>query len=370
MSEYQLYEFQALDRAIAPADKAYLENLSSRVDLTATSARFNYSYGDFRGKPATILDRCFDIMLYQANYGITQLMIRLPKEVAASKLYEPYCVPYAISIEQTDRSTIVDISISSEEGRGWIGEEGSLSDLVPIRAALMRGDLRVLYLSWLAAGLSVDGFDWEATTEPPVPPNLKTLSPELRSFADVFEISPDLIEVAAAVSESAAVAAAEPVADWIAALPDREKNHYLLRVANGESHIGIELMRQLRQQFGEPVKPARALGSRSFSELVEAAQQKTEQREQAEKKKAREKEAKRIASLGGPKVELQWLVVNELAEAGQAKNYEKAVLHLLALRAIAEKGGKLEAFYKCLQELREQFSRKKALLARIDDAGL
>ena len=52
-------------------------------------------------------------------------MIRLPKEAAVPELYEPYCVPYAISVEQTDRSTIIDISISSEEGRGWMGEEGN-----------------------------------------------------------------------------------------------------------------------------------------------------------------------------------------------------------------------------------------------------
>ncbi len=137
MSEYQLYEFQSLDRVLTAADKAYLERLSSRAELTATSARFNYSYGDFRGKPAEVLECCFDIMLYQANFGITQLMIRLPKEAAVPELYEPYCVPYAVSVEQTDRSTIIDISISSEEGRGWIGEEGNLSDLVQIRAALM-----------------------------------------------------------------------------------------------------------------------------------------------------------------------------------------------------------------------------------------
>ncbi len=370
MSEYQLYEFQSLDRVLTAADKAYLERLSSRVELTATSARFNYSYGDFRGKPAEVLERCFDIMLYQANFGITQLMIRLPKEAAVPELYEPYCVPYAISVEQTDRSTIIDISISSEEGRGWIGEEGNLSDLVQIRAALMQGDLRVLYLAWLAAGFSVDAFDWDSTTEPPLPPSLKKLPPELKSFANIFEIDSDLIDVAAASSDSADAVAEEPIADWISALSEAERNQYLLRVANGESHVGIELVRRLRQQFGEPIKPTSKEGRRSFAGLVAIAEQKTQQREQATRKKAAKAEAERIAALGGPKVELRWLAINELAESGQAKNYEKAVGHLRELRAIAEQDNKLAAFDNRLQELKEQFRRKKSLIAKLDDAKL
>ncbi|MEM9161703.1 MAG: hypothetical protein AAGC54_01370 [Cyanobacteria bacterium P01_F01_bin.4] len=56
MSEYQLYEFQALDQALTDADLTYLQSLSSRVELTATSARFNYSYSDFRGDPVKVLE--------------------------------------------------------------------------------------------------------------------------------------------------------------------------------------------------------------------------------------------------------------------------------------------------------------------------
>lgn len=51
MSEYQYYEFQALDRPLTASEQAYISSLSSRVQLSATNAIFTYSYGDFRGEP-------------------------------------------------------------------------------------------------------------------------------------------------------------------------------------------------------------------------------------------------------------------------------------------------------------------------------
>lgn len=369
MSEYQLYEFQSLDRTLTPADRAYLQSLSSRVEITATSARFNYSYGDFRGEPLNVLERCFDLLLYQANFGVTQLAIRLPKEIATPALYEPYCVPDGILVQQTRQSVIINISLSYEDyGGGWLGDEDNLSALIPIRAALMRGDLRVLYLAWLATGFSAESFDWDETIEPPVPPNLNQRSPELTHFADVFEIDADLIETAAIASQSV-LPVVEPIEAWILALSEKDRNQYLLRVAKGESHVGVELMQRLRQQFGSS-KTAGAQGSRTFAEMVSIAKEKTQKRQQAEQVLTKKAEQVRVESLGGPKVELRWLVVMELVESGQANSYEKAVGHLSALRAIAEKSNKLAAFYARLEELKQTASRKKSFIAKVKESGL
>jgi hypothetical protein len=51
MSEYQFYEFQAIDRPLSPKDQKYVQSLSSRVKLTASNVQFLYNYGDFRSKP-------------------------------------------------------------------------------------------------------------------------------------------------------------------------------------------------------------------------------------------------------------------------------------------------------------------------------
>lgn len=56
MSEYQFYEFQAIDRPLSPEEREYVQSLSSRVKLTATNAQFLYNYGDFRGEPEKLLD--------------------------------------------------------------------------------------------------------------------------------------------------------------------------------------------------------------------------------------------------------------------------------------------------------------------------
>jgi len=51
MSEYQYYEFLAIDRPLSAEDLAYVRTLSSRVQPTSTQAVFTYSFGDFRGDP-------------------------------------------------------------------------------------------------------------------------------------------------------------------------------------------------------------------------------------------------------------------------------------------------------------------------------
>lgn len=67
MSEYQYYEFQAIDRPLTPEQQDQIRKLSSRVRPTATQAVFTYSYGDFRGDPLKVLEQHFDAMLYVAN---------------------------------------------------------------------------------------------------------------------------------------------------------------------------------------------------------------------------------------------------------------------------------------------------------------
>lgn len=69
MSEYQYYEFQAVDRSLTDAEREEISALSSRVNLSPWRAVFTYSYGDFRGDPEKLLAKSFDAMLYLANWG-------------------------------------------------------------------------------------------------------------------------------------------------------------------------------------------------------------------------------------------------------------------------------------------------------------
>ena len=49
MSEYQYYEFQAIDRPLSDADRQALRRLSTRARITATSFTNEYHWGGLKG---------------------------------------------------------------------------------------------------------------------------------------------------------------------------------------------------------------------------------------------------------------------------------------------------------------------------------
>lgn len=370
MSEYQYYEFQALDQKLTQADQTYLQKLSSRVRLSATSASFVYSYGDFRGNPKQVLDRCFDVMLYIANYGTRQLIFRFPKQLVDPTIFKPYCVKHCISLSETEKSIILDLEFNGEDYYTWIEDDNNwLRNLVALRDNLMQGDLRALYLAWLRSGFNEYAeIAPEDAIEPPVPPNLKKLSPALKEFTDFFMVDEDLITAAATESQSAQTIA-EPITDWITALPEAERNQYLLRVVNGETHVGAELLLHLREQHGSQSSPTGTDSQRTLADLMAIAEGKQQQREKKQKQaavRAREKQLKTLA----PQAELLWKVVLELIEQKKSNSYAQAVAHLVDLRELAESEDELDTFVDRLQEIIDQYHTRPAFLSRLEKAGL
>ncbi|MGZ8219695.1 hypothetical protein [Methylomagnum sp.] len=70
MSEYQYYEFLAIDRPLTPAQQAELRAISSRAEITSVSFVNEYSYGDFRGSPETLMRSHFDAHVYLDKAGL------------------------------------------------------------------------------------------------------------------------------------------------------------------------------------------------------------------------------------------------------------------------------------------------------------
>ena len=64
MSEFQYYEFQAVDRPLTEADRKHLRSISSRAVITSRSLTNTYEWGDFKGDPVKLMERCFDLHLY------------------------------------------------------------------------------------------------------------------------------------------------------------------------------------------------------------------------------------------------------------------------------------------------------------------
>jgi hypothetical protein len=51
VSEYQYYEFVAVDRPLTPAQQGELRTLSTRARITASSFVNDYQWGDLKGDP-------------------------------------------------------------------------------------------------------------------------------------------------------------------------------------------------------------------------------------------------------------------------------------------------------------------------------
>ena len=157
MSEYQYYEFQAIDRPLTREQLASVSSLSSRADLTPTRAVFTYSYSNFRGDPLEVLEAHFDVMLYITNWGSKQLAFRFPR----SAIDLPPLMPYywgveEVSLTTTEQHVLLDFSFNDEEGGHWIDEnEASLGALPMLRQDILRGDLRAV--SRLAQRRAVSG---------------------------------------------------------------------------------------------------------------------------------------------------------------------------------------------------------------------
>jgi arylsulfatase A-like enzyme len=69
MSEYQYYEFRAVDRPLTRKEQEELRALSTRATISATLFQNHYEWGDFKGNPARLMERYFDAFLYFANWG-------------------------------------------------------------------------------------------------------------------------------------------------------------------------------------------------------------------------------------------------------------------------------------------------------------
>ncbi|WP_371498478.1 hypothetical protein OG871_20780 [Kitasatospora sp. NBC_00374] len=375
MSEYQYYEFLAIDRPLTSDEQEQLRSLSTRARITATSFTNEYHWGNFRGDPRRMVERYYDAHLYLTNWGTHQVILRVPKGQLALRALEPYCFDECVEAWTTETHLVLNLCSEDEAGDWEEGAEDSLGAIAGVRAELASGDHRALYLAWLSAigvwGLQDDEEEaYQEAVEPPVPAGLDRLTAPQRALADFLRVDADLLAVAAQASPPAPASRNRPgkkeLAPLIAALPETEKNGILLRLALGdEPQLGAEVLCRLR---GEP-SAVTVPGQRSAAELLDAAHARaTERRQRADGVRA-EARAKKLTALAADE-EAVWHEVENHVARKQAARYDTAVALLVQLRDACDHVGRGLQFRQRLAALREEHRHLPGLLRRLDDRAL
>ena len=88
MSEYQYYEFLAIDRPLTAEEMKDLRALSTRAQITPVSFTNEYHWGDFKGNPDKLMERYFDAHVYVANWMTAIFKVRVPGEALAKETVE------------------------------------------------------------------------------------------------------------------------------------------------------------------------------------------------------------------------------------------------------------------------------------------
>ena len=153
-----------------------------------------------------------------------------------------------------------------------------------IRTELLLGDLRPVYLGWLA-GVQCCAIPDEAT-EPPVPDGLGNLAAPLGALADFLGLDPDLLAAAAERSRRCYLPdepALDEVATWVRKLPGHEKDDVLVRLMTrkGANHIGHKLFLRFCRDHLDGHLPAsnNKLSPRTAKQLLDQAERRAASRE-------------------------------------------------------------------------------------------
>lgn len=333
MSEYQFVHFIAVDKPLSDEQLAYMEKQSTRAEISRWEFSNEYHYGDFRGNAREMLRRGYDLHLHFADFGIRKLMIRLPAGLPCDKkTWQAFELDSSLEWEPDKKGRGGILSIEPEADAGTFDYLDSADELLPamapLRAELMGGDLRALYLAWLAC-------NWEEEAlEPPVPAGLRNLSKAHQALAEFYELSEDLI--AAAAVESPALKVAKDTEQkrtdaWVAGQSLKELQKIAKQILAGEADVQrAEILASIRAEAGVAIcdlaKPTRTLAQLRAAQA--GMHDKRLEQEQKAREAARRKRMKQF--LANPKKVVAQ--VHKLVEERSGRSYQEAARQLADLR--------------------------------------
>jgi len=380
MSEYQYYNFRAIDSPLSPAQMKHLRGISSRAEITPVSFVNEYNWGDLQAAPRNLMRDFFDIHVYLANWGSAVLMLRLPKEVLDEQTLQAFTVDSYFEVESLADYWLLTWSLGEssdydlfedEEGGSW------MTRLAPLREELLRGDLRSLYIGWLQA-VTVDE-DMDEEPEPMALGGLGNLTAAQQALAEFLAVDPDLLTGAGIGSRADSRKEKDGAAHdaWLDTLSREEMQRYLHQMLTRQ---GTQAERTLLRNFAawqsEANPDDQTQMRRTVEELWQLAEQcqkvrlalQTEARKKAEAETRRKREA--YLTLMAKNFGGAWKIAHMNAGTGGARSYDSACRQLIDLQDAYDLQGNSDIFQQELEKFMSDHKQRKALMTRLEKAGI
>ena len=382
MSEYQRYEFMTVDRPLSAGQLEEVEDLSSHIEASATHALIEYNWGDFKHDPIKVLREYFDGFLYWANWGSPRLAFRFPHGVLPSNFIEDYDFDEFVTFTKYKDYDILDIHFAEMEAPDeWVDYQ--LSPLLGLREELIEGDLRGLYIAWLAAQAFITGYeDYEEDEEDeegedeeedyeigiPVPPGFDRLTAAQHALTELLRIPEELLVAAARHSEGAAPENSDDLVAWLKLLSPERRDDYLLRLAQNEPGLGRKLLYELRE-LGRDKTTIPATGKRiPYTTLVAESKEIKGQLERERREQERLTRLRHLQEVHD-RQEDYWRRAEQGAQRGVASGYDEALQSLIALRDSAAQFNESREFQEHFSAWVRSHLRRPALLKRLQSNG-
>ena len=373
MSEYQRYEFMTIDRPLTRAQLDEVNDLSSHIEASSTHALIEYHWGDFKHDPIKVLREFFDGFLYWANWGSPELAFRFPHGVLPADLINDYDFDDFVTFTKHKEYDILDIHFGEMEGPDeWI--EYELGSLIAIRDELMEGDLRALYIVWLASQYMMFGYEDDQEEEdyeilvPPVPPDFGKLTAAQQALAELLQVPEELLLAASQHSIGAMPSTqTDDFATWIKLLPAERKNEYLLQLAYNEPGLSRLFIRELRELNRDKDRVRPSTGERvTYATLNSESKNIQAQREHEKRERERAESLRRLQYIHDHQ-EQYWLQINQAVEHTVGARYDDAVRDLVALREAAEQFNETREFQERFRTWVQAYSRRPGLIKRLQN---
>ncbi len=368
MSEYQRYEFMTSDRPLTRTQLDEVNGLSSHIEASSTHAVIEYHWGDFKHDPIKVLHNYFDGFLYWANWGSPRLALRFPHGILPANLIDGYDFDDFVTFTKHPDYDILDMHFGEMEAPDeWT--EYDLGSLISIRDELMEGDLRALYIAWLATMRMLGSYDEEEEDEdviaPPVPPAFATLTAAQQALAELFQLPEELLVAVAEHSHTTQLSTNDDFVAWVELLPEERRKNYLVRLACNEPGLSRLLVKELRELGQGETRVTPPTGERvTYATLLAESKTIKARLERERREQAQLAHLRHLQEIHDHQ-EDYWRQADQAAMRGSGTGYDEAVKLLVELRDAANQFKEGQQFQEYFRAWVQPHMRRPALVKRL-----